>query len=151
MMFEHEHVQSCGSHISTDLQKKDLDTPTRCNSLSSAWVAEIMSNLAGSVTWSVALIDGLHPSFEMFRRAGPSDVLNRVNCHFLRIYYREMGNVRHHSGSTRFPVLTTYRVPRPSKNANATPTKMRQRVPRARPSRTRLRKRLSAQSVSSHL
>lgn len=87
----------------------------------------------------------------MFCRAGPSDALNRANCHFLRIYYRGMGNVRHHSVSTRFPVLTAYRVPRPSKNANATPTKARQRGPRARPSRTRRRKTLSAWSVSSPL
>jgi hypothetical protein len=29
----------------------------------------------------------------LFRRAGSSEVLNRANCHFPRIFYRGMGNV----------------------------------------------------------
>jgi hypothetical protein len=58
----------CGSHASTDLQTKDLDTSTLCHSLSLAWVAVMMSSLAGLVTWSVALI--MDP---FSRRAGSSD------------------------------------------------------------------------------
>ena len=36
--------------VDLDLQTKDLDTSTRCRSLSSAWVVAITLNLAGSVT-----------------------------------------------------------------------------------------------------
>ena len=33
------------------------------------------------------------PIRALFFRAGSSDVLNRANCEFLRIFYRGMGNV----------------------------------------------------------
>jgi hypothetical protein len=52
---------------------------------------------------------------------------------------------------TRRPVLTAYRVLGPSKSANATLTKTRQRGPRVRPSLTKRRRASSARSVGSPL